>query len=119
MDKRDLFKRMAPVAFAAFLGYGAACATQSAVSPTTAQQPPSQYEQPPPGQPAGNQGGYGGQGAAAPRAQFTECFAARAWDASGRAVNSGRLPQTLRIPPGWTPVGGGALGGDGVVILCR
>lgn len=53
---------------------------------------------------------------AAPR----ECFAVRLYSVSTSESNSGRIASSpARIPPGWTPVGGGQAGTDPVVVLCR
>lgn len=38
--------------------------------------------------------------------QYTECFAAKLWTANGDDVSAGRIPKTVRIPPGWVVVGG-------------
>jgi hypothetical protein len=38
--------------------------------------------------------------------QYTECFAAKLWAANGDDVSAGRIPKTVRIPPGWVVVGG-------------
>jgi hypothetical protein len=54
--------------------------------------------------------------------QYSECFAVTLWLHTGRALNKGALPKKMvRIPVGWTPVGGGARGqaNEGVLILCR
>jgi hypothetical protein len=55
--------------------------------------------------------------------QFSECFASSIYHVSGRDLNRGEMPrQTVRIPRGWTPVGGGVGGGGSsstVVVLCR
>lgn len=52
----------------------------------------------------------------------TECFATTTWIATGKAVNEGTIPNTMRVPAGWTAVSGGGLSHDGIsalVILCR
>lgn len=54
--------------------------------------------------------------------QYSECFAVTLWLHTGRALNKGAIPRKIvRIPVGWTPVGGGARGqaNEGVLILCR
>lgn len=55
--------------------------------------------------------------------QFTECMGVITWFGRGRDVNAGRLPKKrLRVPAGWTPIGGGGPSDDGVepyIILCK
>ncbi|MGC4122256.1 MAG: hypothetical protein QM765_48270 [Myxococcales bacterium] len=62
------------------------------------------------------------QAATGPRA-YTECFAATLYDMRGKDLNEGAAPsKTVKIPPGWTPIGGGGgLRGDTTptVVLCR
>lgn len=41
-----------------------------------------------------------------PAGQYTECFAAKLWTANGDEVSAGRIPKTVKIPPGWVVVGG-------------
>ncbi|MEM1418323.1 MAG: hypothetical protein AAGH15_25735 [Myxococcota bacterium] len=86
------------VGLAAMFGYLAACATRAALPTSTAQAYP-----PVPG-------------------QFTECTAVSLW--MGRGVNlneRGTIAQTVRVPPGWSVVGGGARpqNFEGVMIICR
>lgn len=51
--------------------------------------------------------------------QWRECFAATLWESSGRQMASpGFRPRVVSIPPGWTPVGGGAAQSP-YVVLCR
>jgi hypothetical protein len=79
---------------------GCAAATTGVV-PT-----PAQAEQP---------ASYSGAG-------FTECFGATTWTVQGRELNAGELPkETVKIPAGWTPVGGGSWADSayGYVLLCR
>ena len=59
--------------------------------------------------------------AQSPHPAFRECFASKTWQVGGRATSAGNFPELVRIPPGWTPVGGGgdASGREGIVILCR
>ena len=57
-------------------------------------------------------------------AQYRECFAALTWAFSGAVVNeefaAGQKPSKLtRVPAGWTPIGGGSRGTDGIIIMCR
>ena len=51
--------------------------------------------------------------------QYTECFAARLWEADARAVHGGNFPKMLKVPAGWTPVGGTTTGDFPNVLLCR
>jgi hypothetical protein len=52
--------------------------------------------------------------------QYSQCFGALTWVYSGSDMNNGEKPTKLvRIPAGWTPVGGGGKGTEGIVILCR
>jgi hypothetical protein len=54
--------------------------------------------------------------------QYQECFAVSLWSISGRNLNEGQMPKkTVKIPTGWTPMGGGydAGAGEGNTILCR
>ena len=56
--------------------------------------------------------------------QYRECFAALTWAFSGSVVNeefaAGQKPSKVtRVPAGWTPIGGGSRGTDGIIILCR
>lgn len=87
MKKSQLFI----IAFAALFGFVVACATRAGSPVTTAQLPPV----------AG---------------QMTECVAVNTWVGRGRALNAGQFPEAVRVPPGWTPIGGG---GDGVIIFCH
>jgi hypothetical protein len=52
---------------------------------------------------------------------FHECFAARTWQYAPEDVNTHDMTKkTLKVPPGWSVVGGGGhSAGDGIVILCR
>jgi hypothetical protein len=50
---------------------------------------------------------------------WRECFSTSVWNQSGRRVNGGDLPEMVRVPAGWTPVGGGSHGDYGMVVLCR
>ena len=60
-----------------------------------------------------------GTEAAAP-GQFSECFATTVTLVRGVDLNEGEMPErTVRVPPGWTPIGGGAAQGGSVAILCR
>lgn len=74
----------------------------------------------------------GGMTPAAPPAppagvQYTECFAAKLWTGEGGAVSAGEIPKTVKVPPGWTVVGGttaSAVVGMAVwaapaMVLCR
>jgi len=56
--------------------------------------------------------------------QYSECFGATMWRTSGRSLNNGQLPKkTVKVPEGWSVVGGGYGGSTGgvepVMILCR
>lgn len=56
--------------------------------------------------------------------QFSECFSATLYGFDGAALPAGprgwRPPRTVRVPVGWTPVGGlGPQGHHGAVVLCR
>ena len=44
--------------------------------------------------------------AAAPGVEYTECFAAKLWTGEGAAVSAGEIPKTVKVPLGWTVVGG-------------
>jgi hypothetical protein len=65
--------------------------------------------------------------AAAPGVEYTECFAAKLWTGEGAAVSAGDIPKTVKVPPGWTVVGGttaSAVVGMAVwaapaMVLCR
>lgn len=87
------------VGLAAMFGFLVACATRSAMPTTIAQTLP----------PVAN--------------QYTECVAISLWVGSGRSLNeAGQIPESVRVPSGWTPVGGGArgeTGREGMMILCR
>jgi len=51
---------------------------------------------------------------------YSECFGASMWLTPGRSLNDGRLPKkTVKVPEGWTVVGGGSSKGKPVMILCR
>jgi hypothetical protein len=52
-----------------------------------------------------------------PSAAFKECFAARLWNDDAETIMAGKLPKMLKLPAGWTPVGG--TGSVPMVILCR
>ena len=62
-----------------------------------------------------------------PTTQYTECFGATLWLTPGKSLNDGQIPEkTVKIPSGWTVVGGGYGGGgqgytyaEPVMILCR
>jgi hypothetical protein len=55
-----------------------------------------------------------------PDAMFTECAAVTMYVNAGRSINAGREPvNTLRVPEGWTPVGGTTRGGEPTLLLCR
>lgn len=64
---------------------------------------------------------HAGQAATGP--QFTECFAAKVWQGDGPSVSAGEIPKTLKIPAGWTVVGGttAAFGNSAApaALLCR
>ena len=52
--------------------------------------------------------------------QFTECIAVELWTMSGKALNKGKEPKkTVKIPEGWTVVGGGGGGGHPTVTICK
>jgi len=58
--------------------------------------------------------------------RYSECFATTMWMNYGEDVNDGEIPKTVKIPEGWTPVGGGFGGnnafkgnGEAVIILCK
>lgn len=58
--------------------------------------------------------------ASAQVARFTECTSATMWISSGADMNQGRLEQTVRIPPGWTVIGGGGTNRpQPSLIICR
>lgn len=51
---------------------------------------------------------------------FTECFSASMWVYSGRSINNGENPtKTVKVPLGWSVVGGGSSSGEPVVIMCK
>jgi len=52
---------------------------------------------------------------------YYECFAATSYLVQGRSLNNQKAPKkTVKIPPGWTVVGGGGVhGGNSVLIVCR
>ena len=51
---------------------------------------------------------------------FKECAGVTAWVYKARQINEGRdLEKLLKIPEGWTPIGGAVTGKYGGVILCR
>lgn len=57
---------------------------------------------------------------ASAQARFTECTSATMWVSSGRDLNAGNPAQAVRIPAGWTPIGGGGVRGmEPVLIICR
>ena len=63
------------------------------------------------------------QTAAGPRA-FTECVAASLYDIRGKDLNDGQSPgKTVKLPVGWSPVGGTVVGAGTAttpaVVLCR
>lgn len=59
--------------------------------------------------------------------QLTECFAAKLWVENGDEVSAGKIPRTVKVPPGWVVAGGTsafqAVGMGGVpspaMVLCR
>jgi len=55
--------------------------------------------------------------------QWQECFAATLWHAPGRSVSEGQLPNKVRVPPGFVPVGGTSIVERGAgypgVVFCR
>lgn len=52
--------------------------------------------------------------------QYRECMSARGWHTSGENVNQGRISRTVRVPRGWTPIGGGGnVGGYTIFVMCR
>jgi hypothetical protein len=52
--------------------------------------------------------------------QWQECFAATLWHAPGRSVSEGQLPNKVRVPPGFVPVGGTSIAArDPGVVFCR
>lgn len=55
------------------------------------------------------------QGAQAQGRQFQECYMMKTWVANGGQMAS----KMARIPPGFTPVGGGGTGKTGALVLCR
>jgi hypothetical protein len=59
------------------------------------------------------------QGQATAPSGGTECFAATTWYVTGKQLNAGEMPQTVRIPAGWQVVGAGASEGSSIVMLCR
>jgi hypothetical protein len=50
--------------------------------------------------------------------QWQECFGASLYEVSGRNLNSGELPERVRVA-GWVPVGGTTIRGSAAVVLCR
>jgi hypothetical protein len=86
-------KNTIAVAVAALVGFAAACATGAGLRPLVAQAPV-------PG-------------------QFRECIATTVWVVQGRTLNTGQIPQPVIVPPGWTPVGGGASDSNAFMILCH
>jgi hypothetical protein len=54
-----------------------------------------------------------------PPQQYTQCFGALTWALSDD-VTAGKQPSKVtRVPPGWTPIGGGGRVKDGIIIMCR
>lgn len=51
--------------------------------------------------------------------RFTECTAATMWAGRGADLATARVAQTVRIPAGWTPIGGTNRGGEPAIIICR
>ena len=58
--------------------------------------------------------------------QYKECFGATLWLTAGRRLNNGYIPEkTVKVPVGWTVVGGGygpsSISGDAepIMILCK
>jgi len=87
-------RKTATIILGVLVGYAAACATQQAIMPTRAQE---------------------GDGSG----KYTECFSAELDYESTTGVNRGELPTMLRVPPGFTVVGGSGMGGYPSVVLCR
>ena len=55
---------------------------------------------------------------------YTECFAVSLWAVQGRELNEGELPKKrVKVPAGWTPVGGTVVGAGSAanpgMVLCR
>ena len=48
-----------------------------------------------------------------------ECFGATTWVVSGKSLNAGEIPKTVRVPEGWQVVGSGGLPNDPLIVLCR
>lgn len=62
--------------------------------------------------------------AQAPSSQFKECFAVSLYAVSGRELSAGALPDKMvKVPAGWTPVGGTVTGSGSAtqpgMVLCR
>ena len=50
----------------------------------------------------------------------TECVAVELWTVSGKSINRGDEPKhTVKIPEGWTLVGGSGGGGHPTIVICR
>lgn len=47
--------------------------------------------------------------------QWQECFGSTLYNTSGRRLNSGDVPERVRVPSGWTPIGGDVAG----IVFCR
>ncbi|MBI5548041.1 MAG: hypothetical protein HY901_29525 [Deltaproteobacteria bacterium] len=70
--------------------------------------------------------GAGAQAQAqAPRAgQYAECIGVTLWEMRGKDLNAGEAPsKTVKVPAGWTVVGGSASGNQASIlpsmIICR
>lgn len=50
---------------------------------------------------------------------YQECISVTLYATSGRRMNSGTIPDTVRIPAGWHVVGGGGTQGGAIAVLCR
>ncbi len=66
----------------------------------------------------------GGASAQEPRPGFSECVAVSLYATSGRDFSAGSLPdKTVKIPAGWTVVGGTVVGAGGAatpgIVVCR
>lgn len=67
---------------------------------------------------------FGSPRAEAQQGPFTQCIIARqeSLDTNNQGqIETPRIDRTIRIPSGWTPIGGGGLVGEwvGTVIVCR
>ena len=61
----------------------------------------------------------GAEGQANAPTSGAECFATTTWYVTGKQLNAGEMPQTVRIPAGWQVVGAGASEGSASLMLCR